>query len=87
MIFLCLLFISPPASLIALAGAAASFLFLLLVSRHSAVNAPISAQAGRDLTAAALEYARGLPVVKSLDMAGPQCLPCKKPVGTAGISA
>lgn len=69
-IFLCLLCISPLASLIALAGAAVSFLFLLLVSRHSTVNAPVSAQAERDLTAATLEYARGLPVVKSFGQGG-----------------
>lgn len=69
-IFLCLLFINPVVSLIALAGAAVSFLFLLLVSRHSVKNAPVAAKAGRDLTAAALEYARGLPVVKSFGQSG-----------------
>ena len=69
-IFLYLLVICPLVSLIALAGAAVSFLFLLLISRHSAINAPVSAQAGRDLTAATLEYARGLPVVKSFGQDG-----------------
>ena len=69
-LFLWLLVISPQVSLIALAGAAASFLFLTMVSRHSADNAPISAQAERDLTAATLEYARGLPVVKSFGQGG-----------------
>lgn len=69
-IFLFLLFFSPPVCLIALAGAAVSFLFLLLVSRHSVKNAPVSAKAGRDLTSAALEYARGLPVVKSFGQDG-----------------
>lgn len=69
-IFLCLLFISPRVSLIALAGAALSFLFLLLVSRHSEKNAPVSARTGRALTAATLEYARGLPVVKSFGQGG-----------------
>ena len=69
-IFLFLLFFSPLVCLIALAGAAVSFLFLLLVSRHSVKNAPVSAQAGRDLTAAVLEYARGLPVVKSFGQDG-----------------
>nr|WP_326186414.1 ABC transporter ATP-binding protein [uncultured Oscillibacter sp.] len=69
-IFLCLLVISPLVSLIALAGAAVSLLFLLRVSRHSTDNAPISAQAERDLTAATLEYARGLPVVKSFGQGG-----------------
>lgn len=69
-IFLCLLVISPVVSLIALAGAALSFLFLLLVSRHSVEHAPASAQAGRDLSGATLEYARGLPVVKSFGQGG-----------------
>lgn len=69
-IFLCLLFINPCVSLIALLGAAASFLFLLLVSKHSVNNAPVSAKAGRDLTGAVIEYARGLPVVKSFGQDG-----------------
>lgn len=69
-IFLWLLFINPLVSLIALAGAAVSFLFLLLVSRHSVKNAPVAAKAGRDLTAATLEYARGLSVVKSFGQGG-----------------
>lgn len=69
-IFLCLLAFSPAVALIALAGAALSFLFLLLVSKHSTENAPVSAKAGRDLTAATLEYARGLPVVKSFGQGG-----------------
>lgn len=69
-IFLWLLFFSPVVCLLALIGAAVSFLFLLLVSRHSVKNAPIAAKAGRDLTAATLEYARGLPVVKSFGQGG-----------------
>lgn len=69
-IFLCLLFINPMVSLIALAGAAASFIFLLLISRRSVNNAPVAAKAGRDLTAATLEYARGLSVVKSFGQGG-----------------
>ena len=69
-IFLFLLFFSPVVCLIALGGAFLSFLFLLLVSRHSVKNAPVSAKAGRDLTAAVLEYARGLPIVKSFGQGG-----------------
>lgn len=69
-IFLCLLAINPLVSLIALAGAALSFLFLLLVSTRSVKNAPVAAKAGRDLSAATLEYARGLPVVKSFGQDG-----------------
>ena len=77
-IFLFLLFFSPAVCLIALAGAAISFLFLLLVSRHSVKNAPVSAQAGKDLTAAILEYARGLPVVKSFGQGGASMAAVKK---------
>lgn len=86
-IFLCLLYFSPIVSLIALAGAALSFLFLLLVSGHSAKNAPVSAKAGRDLTAATLEYARGLPVVKPLVRAEPLLRQWSRRVVTAEISA
>jgi ATP-binding cassette subfamily B protein len=69
-IFLFLFAFHPAVSLIALAGAFVSLLFLLLVSRHSIRNAPVAAQANRDLTNATLEYARGLPVVKSFGQAG-----------------
>lgn len=69
-IFLCLLAVNPMVSLIALAGAALSFLFLLLVSEHSTKNAPAASKAGRDLAGATLEYARGLPVVKSFGQGG-----------------
>ncbi|MFR7477194.1 ABC transporter ATP-binding protein, partial [Frisingicoccus sp.] len=69
-IFLCLLVINPLVSVIALMGAGLSFIFLLLVSRRSTKNAPVAAKAGRDLTAATLEYARGLPVVKSFGQGG-----------------
>ena len=69
-IFLFLLFFNPLVCMIALAGAVLSFLFLLLVSRHSQKNAPVAAKAGRDLTSATLEYARGLPVVKSFGQGG-----------------
>ena len=69
-IFLFLLVINPLVSLIALAGAAVSFLFLLVVSKRSTENAPVSAKAGRELAGATLEYARGLPVVKSFGQGG-----------------
>lgn len=69
-VFLCLLCFSPATALIALAGAAASFLFLLLVSRHSTQNAPLEAIAGRNLQEAVLEYAHGLPTVKSFGQGG-----------------
>lgn len=69
-IFLFLLLFRPVVCLIALAGAAVSFLFLMMVSRHSVKKAPAAAEAGQELTSAVLEYARGLPVVKSFGQAG-----------------
>lgn len=65
MVFLSLLVFSPRTALIALLAAAVSLGFLLLISRYSAQNAPVEAQANRDMTGAILEYARGLAVVKS----------------------
>lgn len=56
--------------LIAVAGAAVSFVFLLVISRYSTKNAPVLAEANRELTGATLEYARGLAVVKSFGRAG-----------------
>ena len=64
-VFLSLLVFSPRTALIALAAATVSLAFLLLISRSSARNAPVEAQANRDMTGAILEYARGLAVVKS----------------------
>lgn len=61
---------SPLTALIALAAAAVSFVFLLLISHYSAQNAPVEAQANRDMTGAILEYARGLAVVKSFGKSG-----------------
>lgn len=69
-IFLCLMYFNPLVALIALGGVALSFVFLLLVSKYSVKNAPVSAKAGRDLTAATIEYARGLPIVKSFGQSG-----------------
>lgn len=64
-VFLSLLVFSPCTALIALLAAAVSLGFLLLISRYSAQNASVEAQANRDMTGAILEYARGLAVVKS----------------------
>ena len=64
-VFLSLLVFSPRTALIALLAAAVSLGFLLLISRYSAQNASVEAQANRDMTGAILEYARGLAVVKS----------------------
>lgn len=55
---------------IAIAGAALSLVFLLVISRYSTQNAPVLAEANRELTGATLEYARGLAVVKSFGKAG-----------------
>ena len=72
--FLCvllfLLFITPECALIALGGVAVSFLFLLMISRHSAANTKVLNAENEKLTRAALEYTRGLPVVKSFGMEG-----------------
>ena len=57
--------IAKPLRAISSQGLFASLGFLLLLSRYSAQNAPVEAQANRDMTGAILEYARGLAVVKS----------------------
>ena len=69
-IFICLLAFSPLTALIALAAAVVSFGFLLLISHFSRKNAPVEAQANRDMTGAMIEYARGLAVVKSFGKSG-----------------
>ena len=71
--FLSLLVFSPRTALIALL-AAVSLGFLLLISRYSAQNAPVEAQANRDMTGAILEYARGLAVEKSFGRDNPVSL-------------
>lgn len=62
--------INPLVSLITIAGAVLSFLFLLLISIYSTRNAPVSSMANRDLTNATIEYARGLSIVKSFGQDG-----------------
>lgn len=69
-ILLFLLFILPECALIALGGVAVSFLFLLMISAHSSANTKVLNAENEKLTRAALEYTRGLPVVKSFGMAG-----------------
>jgi len=72
--FLCILlfltFIVPECALIALGGVLVSFVFLLMISKHSADNTKVLNDENERLTRAALEYTRGLPVVKSFGMAG-----------------
>lgn len=69
-VFLCLCVFSPVTALIALAAAAVSFVFLLVISWYSTKNAPVEAKANRDMTGSILEYARGLSVVKSFGQSG-----------------
>ncbi len=80
--FLCILIwitvFNPMLSLITVAGVFISFLFLMVVSKYSMRNAPVCAQADRDLTNAAIEYARGLPVVKSFGQDGAAMSAMKK---------
>lgn len=69
-ILLFLIFIIPECALIALCGVLVSFLFLLMISKHSTANTKILNDENERLTRAALEYTRGLPVVKSFGMEG-----------------
>ena len=69
-IFLALAVCSPVTALIALAAAAVSFGCMLIISHYSRVNAPVEAEANREMAGAVLEYARGLAVVKSFGKSG-----------------
>lgn len=69
-IFIGLAVCSPITALIALAAAALSFCFMLVISHYSRVNASVEAQANQDMTGAVIEYARGLSVVKSFGKSG-----------------
>ena len=69
-IFIALAICSPITALISLIAALLSLCFMLIVSRFSRINAPVEAQANRDLTGAIIEYARGLSVVKSFGKSG-----------------
>ena len=69
-VFLGLAVCSPVTALIALIAAALSLGCMLLISHYSRVNAPVEAQANRDMTGAVLEYVRGLAVVKSFGKGG-----------------
>ncbi len=72
--FLCILlflvFIIPECALIALGGVLVSFIFLLMISKHSTVHTKVLNSENERLTRATLEYTRGLPVVKSFGMEG-----------------
>ncbi|MCR5128618.1 MAG: ABC transporter ATP-binding protein/permease [Lachnospiraceae bacterium] len=72
--FLCILIflgvMVPECALIAVAGVLVSFVFLLMISKHSSDNTKVLNAENEKLTRAALEYTRGLPVVKSFGMEG-----------------
>ena len=69
-ILLFLLIAVPECALIAIAGVALSFVFLCMISKHSTANTKVLNAENEKLTRAALEYTRGLPVVKSFGMEG-----------------
>ena len=69
-IFILLFVIHPFGALICLAGVLLSFLCLSLISRYSKRNTLIQTGVNEKLTRAAVEYTRGLPVVKSFGMEG-----------------
>lgn len=69
-IFICLAVCSPVTAMTALVAALLSFCFMLIISHYSRINAPVEAQANRDMTGAIIEYARGLAVVKSFGKSG-----------------
>ncbi|MCR5633705.1 MAG: ABC transporter ATP-binding protein/permease, partial [Lachnospiraceae bacterium] len=72
--FLCILVflgvVIPECALIAICGVLVSFVFLLMISKHSKDNTKVLNAENEKLTRAALEYTRGLPVVKSFGMEG-----------------
>jgi ATP-binding cassette subfamily B protein len=80
-IFIFIAVFNPLLSLITVAGVAVSFLFLLIVSKHSKKNAPVAMAANRDLTSATIEYARGLPIVKSFGQGGASAAAMQKASG------
>ena len=69
-ILILLFVIHPFGALICLAGVLLSFLCLSLISRYSKRNTLIQTGVNEKLTRAAVEYTRGLPVVKSFGMEG-----------------
>ena len=69
-IFILLFVIHPFGALICLIGVLLSFLCLSLISRYSKRNTLVQNEVNEKLTRAAVEYTRGLPVVKSFGMEG-----------------
>ena len=69
-ILLCFLFLSPAAAVISVVGVAFSSLALHGISRHSEKTAAITHQAMEDMSGSAIEYIRGLSIVKSFGQEG-----------------
>ena len=69
-IVLCLIFFSPVAAVISIVGVALSALALQGISRHSEKNAATTHKAMEDMSGAAIEYIRGLSIVKSFGQEG-----------------
>ena len=69
-IFILLFVIHPFGALICLIGVLLSFLCLSLISRYSKRNTLVQNEVNEKLTRAAVEYTRGLPVVKSFGREG-----------------
>ena len=69
-IFILLFVIHPLGALICLVGVLLSFICLNLISRYSKRNTLVQNEVNEKLTRAAVEYTRGLPVVKSFGREG-----------------
>lgn len=69
-IVLCMGFVNPIVSVIAVVGVLLSNLFLQLLGRKSQRNAPVHQKAQDDMISATLEYIRGMPIVKSFKQEG-----------------
>lgn len=66
----CMAFFCPPAALISTIGVILSAFALGGICRQSKHTAPITHKAQEDLSGAVIEYARGLPIVKSFGQEG-----------------
>ena len=69
-IVLCLIFFSPVAAAISVIGVVFSALALHGISRHSEKTATTAHEAVENMSGAAIEYIRGLPIVKSFGQEG-----------------
>ncbi len=69
-IVLCLIFFSPVAAAISVIGVVFSALALHGISRHSEKNAVVAHEAVENMSGAAIEYIRGLSIVKSFGQEG-----------------